>query len=272
MCLCLAVLLQGSEFNFAPKIENPECKKSMVVCVPSYNNEEFYKKNLDSIFSQNYEDFRVIYIDDASTDNTWELVCSYVKEHGLEDKITLIHNEVNLGPMANWFRMITSCEDHEVIISVDGDDWLANTEVLNRVNQAYQDERVWVTYGTYEQFPSKHSGTSMPVKTSELKSGKHRSRGFIWAHLRTFYAGLFKKVPPARFKDDSGNFFTQAVDVAIMVSVVDLAREHAFFMPDVLYIYNIDNPLNEHKVKDRKDCPSGLVFSRKPLKQLKNWR
>ncbi len=58
----------------------------LVVVMPSYNNAERYTLTLDSVFSQKYENFRVVYIDDASPDDTDDLVEQYIKEHGLEYK------------------------------------------------------------------------------------------------------------------------------------------------------------------------------------------
>ena len=60
----------------------------LAVVIPSYNNAQWYKLTLDSIFSQKYENFRVVYIDDASPDGTGDLVEQYIHEHGLEHKCT----------------------------------------------------------------------------------------------------------------------------------------------------------------------------------------
>ena len=57
-------------------------EKNFVFIVPSYNNSEWYIKNISSIFNQNYSNYRVIYIDDASTDNTGTLVKNFVEKIG----------------------------------------------------------------------------------------------------------------------------------------------------------------------------------------------
>ncbi len=50
--------------------------------VPSYNNakSKIYLRNLDSIFMQDYSNYRVIYIDDKSPDKTGEFVSKYFIE------------------------------------------------------------------------------------------------------------------------------------------------------------------------------------------------
>jgi teichuronic acid biosynthesis glycosyltransferase TuaG len=50
---------------------------NFVFIIPSYNNQDWYKYNIKSINKQSYNNWRAIYIDDNSTDNTLELVKKY---------------------------------------------------------------------------------------------------------------------------------------------------------------------------------------------------
>ena len=249
-CVCLLffgrLIAEIEEYNFAPDVCDPKTEKKIVICVPSYNNEKYYQKNLDSIFFQNYQNYRVIYVNDASTDDTYDLVKEYIEERNLEDRIDVIDNPSNMGAMYNWIKMIHSCEDEEIIVSLDGDDYLAGKNVLSRINRAYQEDRVWVTYGQYKRLPNL-IGHSKAWKIKDLENGMHRNVEFQWSHLRTFYAGLFKKIPIESFKTKEQEFFPIACDVAIMMNLIDIAPSHVFFIPDVLYVYNIDTPLNDYK-------------------------
>src|SRR5437868_2077214 len=42
-------------------------QKPIVVIIPSYNNVQWCVKNIESVLTQNYSNYRVIYIDDCST-------------------------------------------------------------------------------------------------------------------------------------------------------------------------------------------------------------
>ena len=53
-------------------------EKKIVIVTCSYNNCLYYKWNLDSILSQNYHNYEVIYVDDNSTDSSLELVTEYL--------------------------------------------------------------------------------------------------------------------------------------------------------------------------------------------------
>ncbi|MCK4934310.1 MAG: glycosyltransferase, partial [Simkaniaceae bacterium] len=67
-------------------------EQRIVVVVASYNNQLFYRRNLDFIFAQDYENYHVLYVNDCSTDDTKVLVENYIKNKGVADRITLINN------------------------------------------------------------------------------------------------------------------------------------------------------------------------------------
>jgi hypothetical protein len=69
--------------------------KHLCVLITSYNNKEndIYKVNLDSIFTQTYTNYTIIYVDDASNDSTLQEVSRYVKDAGFDNKVVLRRNE-----------------------------------------------------------------------------------------------------------------------------------------------------------------------------------
>src|SRR3989304_7228452 len=103
--------------------------KKIVVVIPSYKNENWCDKNLQSVFSQNYLNFRVLYTNDCSPDGTAQLVQRFIDNYNISDKIKFINNSERLGAMHNLYNMIHSCEDDEIVVTLDGDDMLAHTHV-----------------------------------------------------------------------------------------------------------------------------------------------
>jgi len=245
---CLFWLTLFSELNLAPEIQNPGSEKKFVVCIASYNNEKYYLRNLESVFGQKYSNYRVIYVDDCSKDPTYDLVSDYISKNNLGKKIDLRRRGSNQGAMKNYYQMIHSCEDDEIIVMVDGDDWFAHKNVLERLNRAYSHPDVWVTYGRYETFPDKWLCPFRAVDKSYLRKGTHRKKSFRWNHLRTFYASLFKKIPKDRFLDKKNQFFKVGWDVPIMLNLIDLSTDHVYYISEVLYCYNVETPINDHKL------------------------
>ena len=108
--------------------------RPITVVVPSYNNEKFYEKNLVSLFSQRHENFKVLYVDDASTDGTGALAQDFAEEVGFADRFTLVRNTTNRGVMYNIYHAVLHCDDDDIIVELDGDDWLAHDQVLKIIS------------------------------------------------------------------------------------------------------------------------------------------
>jgi len=61
------------------------------VVIPSFNRAHYISKAINSILSQSFQDFEIIIVDDASTDNTEEIITSL-----RNDRIVYLKNETNL--------------------------------------------------------------------------------------------------------------------------------------------------------------------------------
>lgn len=64
------------------------------VVMPVYNGEKYLEESINSIIMQDYEDWELIIVNDASTDRTKEIVNHYVES---DDRIRCIDNVVNSG-------------------------------------------------------------------------------------------------------------------------------------------------------------------------------
>jgi glycosyltransferase involved in cell wall biosynthesis len=231
------------------KLKNvkPATNKHFVVVVASYNNKDWYKKNLDSIFMQEYENYNVIYVDDCSPDGTGNLVEEYIKNKHQEHRVVLIKNKERMGHLSNYYHAIHSCADESIIVLIDGDDWLAHDHVLGLLSRMYDDSNVWLTYGTFKRYPSGECCINKGMPASVIQDNAFRSVSTFAVHLRTFYAGLFKSIK----KEDllfEEKFIPCACDLAMMFPMFEMAGFKSKYIPDILYIYNNANALNVHKV------------------------
>ncbi len=243
-------------------------EKPFVVIIPSYNNVKWYKKNIQSVLDQKYSNYRVIYIDDSSKDGTYEAVNQYLKENDIDNRVTLIHNEKNNGALSNLYSSIHSCKDNEIIVTLDGDDWLAHEFVLKRLNDYYYDKNVWLTYGQYLDYPSLEWGMCLPINGHIEKKYGIRKHPWVTSHLRTFYAGLFKKIKIEDFFYKN-KFMDMSWDYAFMIPMLEMADKHRVFVKDVLYIYNRLNPISDDKKNIQLQIESAsYVRNKKPYLPL----
>jgi glycosyltransferase involved in cell wall biosynthesis len=238
-------------------------EKPIVVLTTSYNNRKWVQKNVQSIFNQVYSNYRVIYVDDASQDGTADLVEKWVNKQRKQLRFDLIRNQERMGALANIYQAIhEGCNDDEIVISLDGDDWFYDTQVLKKINQAYSAREVWLTHGTLMEFPTRAKGWSLAIPTEIVTHNAFRKYRCP-SHLRTFYTWLFKKI---RLEDlqYEGHFFSMTWDQAIMFPMIEMAGERHAFIPEITYVYNISNPINDNKVNPQLQRDLELLIRAKP--------
>lgn len=95
--------------------------KSITVFVITYNQEDVISRTLDSILIQKGWGLHEIIIgDDASTDNTYGILCQYKKKY--PEYIRIIRNEKNMGIYQNLANIIANRGESDFYTSCAGDD------------------------------------------------------------------------------------------------------------------------------------------------------
>jgi glycosyltransferase involved in cell wall biosynthesis len=217
-----------------------------VIIIPSYQNRLWCEKTINSVLTQQYPIFRAIYCDDCSTDGTSDEVERLLKEHDKNNKVTLIKNTTRQYAVQNIYNMVHSCDDDEIIVMLDGDDWLSNSNVLNRLSDEY-DKGVWMTYGQYMSHNDREIGCSCEIPQSVIYAGSFRQYRWCSSHLRTFYSWLYKKIRPEDLKHN-GQWLQMTGDLAAMFPMLEMAGPRQSFISDILYEYNDNTPINDSKV------------------------
>lgn len=222
--------------------------KKIAVVIPSYNNRQWYKQNLFSLCTQDYDNFRAIYVDDCSTDKTGELVEKWIADNNFDDRIHLVRNPIRVGAMQNLYDIIHSCDDNEIVIILDGDDWFAHDRVLKKISTVYSDQNCWMTYGQYMSWPDNVLGYSKQIPSNIIDTNNFRGYEWCSSHLRSFYTWLFKMIKKEDLIGPCGTFYRMAWDQAMMFPMLEMSGYRAQFVRDILYIYNEANPMNDFKV------------------------
>ena len=259
----ISIVLCGTSWH----TQTDQLIPQFTIVVPSYNNSQWYQKNLYSIFSQTYPHYRVIYIDDQSPDKTGILVQKYLEKHNVIDKVNLIINTNRKGALANLYYGIHSCQDHEIVVTLDGDDWFAHEHVLETLANVYSNPNVWLTYGQYTH-PWGGIGCAREINQKVIEHNSYRENPSVASHLRTFYAWLFKMI---KFEDllYKGTFFPMTWDWAMMYPMLEMSGGKFRFISEVLYVYNTDNPINDIKVDSTfQEYLGSLIQQKKPYQPL----
>ena len=93
------------------------------VVIPTHNRASMLKKAIDSVLQQTETDLELIIVDDASTDETSELLNEYVKT---DARINVIKNKVALGGGGARNVGISASKGKWVAFLDDDDEWYKN--------------------------------------------------------------------------------------------------------------------------------------------------
>jgi len=238
------------------------------IIIPSFNNERWIKACLNSVKKQNYDNYQCIVIDDTSTDNSVSIIKETI---GQNPNFVFICNKKRKLALRNIYEgiEILKPKPEDVIVTLDGDDFLFGFEVLNKLNEAYINNHCWMTYGSYSEFPSKGQkgkfGERIPY--SVIESNTFRESRWMSSHMRTFKYQLWNRINKEDLLMDNGEFCDGAWDMAFMFPMLEMSGHKSHFIDSVIYIYNRSNPLNE----DKKDHLK-LYKSESRIRKMKKYK
>lgn len=119
-----------------------EQEKPLVsIVVPIYNSEKFLDKCITSLLNQTLKKIEIILVNDASPDNSIEIMKKYAL---IDERIVIIDSKINGGPTNKGIKISKA----DYIGFVDADDWVEPTMYEDMYN-ATNNETIDVVVGGY---------------------------------------------------------------------------------------------------------------------------
>jgi glycosyltransferase involved in cell wall biosynthesis len=217
------------------------------IVVPSFNSIDFLPKTLHSIEIQTFKDYDVCVIDDGSTlKKQREIIAEYCGRNGWK----AIYHEKNVGALQGLVEAIQAhnCEDNDVVVVIDGDDWFAHEKVLERLHRAYTDNAIFMTWGQCEIHPAGKAPMkyAQPIPDMVIDQQLYRDIPFVFWHPATFKYLLWRQIDDRDLRDVNGSYFRIMKDKATLFPMLEMCGHKKMFIGETLYIYNIGNPLNDY--------------------------
>lgn len=229
-----------------------------IIITTAHNVEKWISMNIETIHHQSYKNFFHLIINDKSTDGLDKLIDKFPYDY----KFKIIDTPEDRGGsqgdafmygiefLENNFLI----KDEDIIIEVDGDDWLSSVFVFDYLNQIYQDPNIWMTYGQYQIYPTGQLGGHFDMKILNIinDENSYRKHPFPYSHLKTYKYWLFNKINRKDLIDPkTEKTWNAAWDHALCLPMVEMAgKKHIYRCEDILYILNRSEELkNEGKTR-----------------------
>lgn len=239
-----------------------------IVTVPFYNVEKYIERCIMSIKRQTYTNFVCILTDDKSVDKSLKIAKDITDN---DPRFIIVDNKYRKDVMENTVNAIKIANPHDedVIVTIDGDDWLASEEVFQKVSTKYFEKDILMTYGNYQIYPSGQKGHCSQHPEHIIKNNLYRKDSWRASHLRTFKYKLWKNIKEEDLKHPDGSWMFPCADQTYMLPMLEMSGGKFHFFDETLYIYNRETPLNADKGRAAKQLANEkIIRSRKPYKKI----
>lgn len=240
--------------------------------------------NLASVLNQTYEHYTVLYVDDNSQDDTYKKVCEMV---GTNSKFRIIQNQANLGATHNYSNYLDQIVEHDddILVHLDGDDWLYDDSVLEKLNNIYNEQDLWMSYGGFVVWDGTQDAKTPHPQNTHYPALVHKHKLYrrdLWraSHLRTYRYFLFKSIDPSDLISKIDNKpFWHASDLAWAYPCLEMCPSDKIGVADFYtHVYNAtlknqqrtqerehaDNNKFEDEIRNKKKYKQGLEGRKLP--------
>lgn len=131
----------------------------VTIVIPCYNVAKYIKRCIDSLVGQSFQKFKVILVDDKSTDDTYQYLLQLQATSGLD--IMVLQNSCNSGPAVSRNKGILEA-DTKYITFCDSDDWY-EPNFLKTMVSLLEDNAADMAFCGYKVVDEHGNSQSRPV-------------------------------------------------------------------------------------------------------------
>lgn len=156
------------------------------VIIPAHNSETTISHSIESVLSQSYKNLEIIIVNDASSDNTEQILRAYEAHNN----IRLITNNKNLGPGISRTVGLNAVDSQtEYVAFLDSDDWLDDDCYEKAISIMDNNTQVsicfWNINNVYGRTASSprysydHSSIITAMNALDMYSRRHKQKAYL---------------------------------------------------------------------------------------------
>jgi glycosyltransferase involved in cell wall biosynthesis len=179
-------LIVFAKFSFAraQKIQAQNLPVSVIVCAK--NEEENVIKYIPLLAEQNYPDFEIVLIDDASSDNTLEIFEEFEKKYSNIRLVKVKNNEAFWGNKKYALTLGIKAAQKDYLLFTDADCYPTSEDWITAMSAHFtKEETIVLSYGSYEKIPN-----SFLNKIIRFETLLTALQYFSWAKIGKPYMGV----------------------------------------------------------------------------------
>ena len=213
----------------------PHTEAEVVIFIRGRNTPATKLKRLfDSLKRQSYDRFSIVYVDDASENESGAYAKFVLRNDSFfKGRTIALFNDTNIGALDNFVvamqNVITN--KNAIVINVDNDDFLVNDDAIGVIVSKFE-HGADLTCGNCVRYDK-------PLKKYSVKSFERvweRNGDNIWVHPKCFRRWLFDATDIDTDLKIDGEYVTVDEDFAVMLPMISKARKCEFIC-DTLYYF-----------------------------------
>ncbi len=219
-----------------------------IICT-NFNKGEWIREAVESFLAQQTSfQYEIIIVDDASTDNSPEIIKEYAEKH--PEQIKAVFNEKNLGITKTWIKACKKAKG-KYIARCDGDDYWTNPHKLQKQVEALDanNDSAW---------SSCDFDVITPDGTVAEKTAFERGifvRAYSYAHMLTtkgFTMASTWLVETKLMREINDVIDKDAIDDTFNIQLELFHRTKLTYIPESMVTYRVGYESDSHQVDAQK--------------------
>lgn len=228
------------------------CGNRFSVIAPTYNAGKTCDRTILTLAAQSYDNWRLIVIDDVSTDDTESRVRDACSRYGVLSKLTYVRNETKKWEIENTLVGLSHCDSTDIVTRIDLDDYVIDNNAFEILDRVYlSDGGIDAVWTNHRWFGDRTGLTGTNISGPLPDDADPYVHSWVSSHMKTWRKRVSENVPDSNYRGSDGQYFRRIGDQAFYLPVLKLARRRGH-LPITAYAYRCEQVAETFQTDDAK--------------------